>query len=119
MMAMKNQSLEGTGLHLTQLPGGQIGWSVNHQTAERGQRFASLQQQVLLPQAPSAALLAARMVTLDAVPPEAMLLIEQQGSRPYRTTEGVAIEWIAAEPVRIERRLLSPMTLLAWPSTMR
>ncbi len=117
-MAMKNQSLEGTGLHLTQLPGGQIGWSVNHQTAERGQRFASLQQQVLLPQEPSAALLAARMVTLDAVPPEAMLLIEQQGSRPYRITEGVAIEWIAAEPVRIERRLLSPMTLLAWPSTM-
>lgn len=117
-MAMKNQSLEGTGLQLTQLPGGQIGWSVNHQTAERRQRFASLQQQVLLPQAPSAALLAARMLTLDAIPPQALPLIEQQGSRPYRTTEGVAIEWIAAEPVRIERRLLSAMTLLAWPSTM-
>lgn len=117
-MAMKNPNLENTGLDLTQLAGGQIGWSANHQTAKCEQRFESLQQQVLLPQAPSTALLAARMLTLDAIPPQALPLIEQQGSRPYRTTKGVAIEWLAAEPVRVERRLLSAMTLLAWPSDM-
>lgn len=117
-MAIKNQILEDTGLHLVQLPGGQVGWTTSQQSATRRQRFELLQQQVIQPHMPSLGLLAARLVVLDGITPQALLLLEQQGAKPYRTSDGVAIEWLAAEPVRIERRLLSPMTLLSWPANI-
>lgn len=60
-------------------------------------------------------ILGMRLVLLDAVPPAALHLIGDQGSRPYSLLGAQALEWSDVKPIRIERRLLSPLTLKLWP----
>ena len=114
-MGRRSEIQENTELPMVHMAGGQIRWSVTELTQARAQRFVLVQKRVLSALPVSSALLAARMVALDAVPPQALALIEEQGSKPYKVSDSIAIEWLASEPVRIERRLLSSMTVLAWP----
>lgn len=114
-MARKHQVAAVQGLPLIQLAGGQIGWSVGELVLTRANRFSQFQQAVAAPCEPSPEMVAARMVAFDGVSPHALRLLQDQNAKLHPQGDQVSIEWIEAEPIRLERRLLSPMTLMAWP----
>ena len=59
-------------------------------------------------------LLAARLVCLDGIRPNSLALIDASTTTPYRLQDSAAIDWEEANPKRVERRLLSHLTLRAW-----
>ncbi len=68
-------------------------------------------------------LLAARLICLDGLRPDVLPLLESSGAVPYRCGEHIMLEWshrtvtTVAEVARMERRILSPLTLALWPKT--
>ncbi len=104
-----------SGVRFRPAPGGQASWSLTTETHARLQRFEHFQNFVLEASTPSLGLLAARLVGLDGVSPSVLELLSAQTARPYKMSDAVAIEWADINPTRLERRLLHPMTVLAWP----
>lgn len=96
---------------------GTTAWSVSHETQRRAHRFLLGQRQSIIAPADTPALHIVRLLFLDGVLPSALDDIENQKSMPYLGPEGVAIEWSSSSPPRLERRLLSPLTALAWPKS--
>lgn len=92
-------------------------WGVNTEVYQRASRLRDFIQEVLTANAGCTGLLAARLVTLDAVPVQALALIEEQTSVPCHINEYLALQWSPKNSARIERRLLSPLSLQAWPSS--
>lgn len=66
-------------------------------------------------------LLAARLICLDGLRPDVLPLLESSEAVPYRCGEHIMLEWshrsvtTVAEVARMERRILSPLTLALWP----
>ena len=68
--------------------------------------------------------LAARLICLDGLRPDVLPLLESSGAVPYRCGEHIMLEWshrtvtTVAEVARMERRILSPLTLALWPKAV-
>lgn len=105
------------GIRFLRTEGARIDWSVRQDTQLRITRFEAFQQAITRPQAPSLGLLAVRMIGLDAVPVSAIAQLEATDVRPYTMGHQFSIEWSASDPSRLERRIICPFTLLAWPNT--
>lgn len=108
--------LKEAGFQVLATEGKPARWGVSTEVYKRASRLRDFIQEVLTANAGRTGLLAARLVTLDAVPVQALTLIEQQASVPYQANEDVALQWSPKDSARVERRLLSPLSLQAWPS---
>lgn len=60
-------------------------------------------------------ILAARLVCLDCIRPDALPFLNSSSSLPYRCADRIAIEWEEGLQHRIERRFIHPLTLSVWP----
>lgn len=108
--------LKEAGFQVLATEGKPARWGVSTEVYKRASRLRDFIQEVLTANAGRTGLLAARLVALDAVPIQALTLVEQQASVPYQVNEDVALHWSPTNSARIERRLLSPLSLRAWPS---
>ncbi len=91
-------------------------WGVSTEVYKRASRLHDFIRELLSADAGRTGLLAARLVTLDAVPVQALALIEEQTSVPYQIDEHLGLQWSPKDSARVERRFLSPLSLQAWPS---
>lgn len=108
--------LREAGFHVLVSEGKPARWGVSTEVYERVGRLLDLTKEVLAADPTRTGLLAARLVTLDAIPVHALELIGEQSSVPYRVGEHVALQWSPKGSSRIERRFLSPLSLEMWPS---
>ncbi len=103
-------------------------WQYSHPTRASSVRFEQVLYAAVFsePSAESQPLhslgqLAARLICLDGVRPDVLPLLESSGAVPYRCGEHIMLEWshrtvtTVAEVARMERRILSPLTLALWP----
>lgn len=110
------QLLKQAGFELLASEGKPARWGVSIEVYKNASRLRNFIQEVLTADADRTGLLAARLVTLDAVPVQALEQIEEQASVPYQVNEHVALQWSPKTSARIERRWLSPLSLQAWPA---
>jgi len=97
-------------------------WEFTVHTRSAARRFECLIQQCVFCPSSSAlqvhelsGLLAARLVCLDGIRPDALPHLVKSASMPYRCGDHVALEWHEGPSQRIERRFLHPLTLHIWP----
>ncbi len=95
---------------------GVVSWSVPADSAARARRFSLLQQQAIVAPDSKTGVVAARLVFLDGIHPDALGDIEQSKCSPYTIDASHAIEWQAKNPNRLERRLVSALTVRCWPT---
>lgn len=95
-------------------------WGFTASSRDSSRRFLQTVRIAILPTKSSPkvttnplGVLAARLVGLDGVCPESLNLINLQTSAPYRLGDKVVLEWKEETPGRIERRVLSPLTIAA------
>ena len=105
--------LAQAGFTVTDSSDGPTRWGVSQSVFRRAARFQRFIKEVVLDQTKVGGLVYARMVALDGVPIEALDSISK--TRPYSLPSGAAVEWETLNPLRTERRLLSPMTLQCYP----
>ncbi|MBK9574819.1 MAG: hypothetical protein IPO43_19990 [Rhodoferax sp.] len=107
--------LAAAGFQVQLSPDQPARWGVTPEVYKRQTRFRKFIHETIscAPDAPG--LLPARLVGLDGIKPSHLEYINSQASLPYGTEQGTVIDWLAQEPVRTERRLLSLLTLKAWP----
>ncbi len=108
--------LQEAGFEVLATEGKPARWGVSTEVYKRASRLRDFIREVLVADAGRIGLLAARLVALDAVPVHALVLIEEQVSAPCQVNEDVALQWSPKNSARIERRLLSTLSLQAWPS---
>jgi len=104
--------------------GRSLTWQSLTQTRQAASRFAAIQRAAIF-EPPhneeattgSLALLAARLVCLDGIRPEALEYLHKSAATPYRCGEHFAIEWTEGEVKRVERRFIFPLTLALWPKS--
>ncbi len=97
-------------------------WEFTVGTRAAARRFESVIQACVFCAPPTAlqvhelsGLLAARLICLDGLRPDALPLLMDSASVPYRCAEHIAIEWREGAHLRTERRFLNPLTLHVWP----
>lgn len=90
-------------------------WGVTSEVFKRHARFIHFIRETVDCR-PDTGCVAARLVGLDGIKPSHLKDIISQTAIPYRAMNGVAVEWLALDPIRLERRLLSTITLKVWPS---
>lgn len=97
-------------------------WEFTVRTRSAARRFENVIQKCVFSPFPSAlqvhelsGLLAARLICLDGVRPNALPLLVGTASVPYRCAEYIALEWREGPHNRIERRFLHALTLHVWP----
>ena len=108
--------LKDAGFEVLASEGKPARWGVSTEVYKRSARLRDFIQEVLTADAGGTGLLAARLVALDAVPVHALVLIEEHVSIPYKLGEHVGLQWSPKDSARVERRLLSHLSLQAWPS---
>lgn len=113
-MSTSHRKYASDTLRITPLQGGQMSWSVTHDTEHRARRFQAFQQFVVTAQPATTGLLAARLVGLDAVSPHNIKDLESASAVLCRIGSEAAVQWHASDPIRVERRLVSSITLLCW-----
>ena len=109
-------SLSHAGFLMQHQPDQPVRWGVTKDVYKRQARFTKFIHECLSLASDEPGCLAVRMIGLDGIKPSSLEAIRTQESIPYSYEEGIAIEWLANGPVRTERRLLSSITLMAWPS---
>lgn len=94
-------------------------WRLSAEVQPRIRRFSSLIQAILASPVKNPGALAMRLVCLvclDGIRPNALSEIGRQGVVPYQINDQVMIEWEEMNPPRTERRLLSRLTSILWPT---
>lgn len=108
--------LKDAGFEVLASEGKPARWGVSTEVYKRVRRLRDFIREALTADASRTGLLAARLVALDAVPVQSLALIEEQASVPCLINENLGLQWSPNKSARIERRLLSPLSLQAWPS---
>ena len=103
-----------SGIEFMRKPGGQIEWSVKHETRAHIARFHQFQIEVCMRQDPSAGLFAACLVAFDGLSPAHLGRLNDGSTFLYRIGNANVIEWKSSDPARIERRRISTLTIRAW-----
>jgi integrase len=93
-------------------------WGTSAQAMRRLRRFKAFAQETLRSPRESEGRLGALLVTMDGFLPSSLKSIGTQNAVPYRIEGGIALEWTADKPVRVERRLLCFITLDCWPKVL-
>lgn len=107
--------LSNAGFQVQQFQDQPTRWGVTSEVYKRQTRFIRFIHESMACKSDAPGCLAARMVAIDGIKPSHIQAIDAQNAVPYRTAHGIAIDWLALEPMRWERRLLSSITLNAWP----
>lgn len=107
--------LSAAGFQVQQFQDQPTRWGVTSEVYRRQARFMCFIHESIACKSDAPGCLAARMVAVDGIKPSHIQEIVSQNAVPYRTAHGIAIDWLALEPMRWERRLLSSITLNAWP----
>ena len=108
--------LEKPGFRVTASAGVSAQWGVTSEVFARATRFRAFIKEVLTAAHDRPGLLAARLVGLDGVPVHALKPIHEQGRTPYRIDEGHCVDWTDEVSERVDRRILSSLTVQTWPN---
>jgi hypothetical protein len=98
-----------------------IKWQFTVQARSATRRFEQVMQACVFSQPAdphvqeTSGILAARLVCLDGIRPDALSFLTSCSSLPYRCVDRIAIEWVEGPQRRIERRFIHPLTLSIWP----
>jgi integrase len=114
MTSSKGTKAAQPGVVFSKDSSGVVTWPTPADANQRGRRFVALQRLAITAPDTTEGVLAIRLVCLDGIHPDALPVIEKTKCSPYKITIHHAIEWQANSPNRLERRLISALTVRCW-----
>lgn len=97
---------------------GAVTWSVSIDSQKRVRRFLQLQAIAITRDHHAPGTLPLRLICLDGVHPKALKELESSPLAHYSIDGRAALEWEAVDPPHLERRYLSPLTVMAWSGSV-